>query len=108
MTDSTSGESGTIVITASASRTALATSGAPRPPLSTRSCTFDAWRLYPTTSKPALTRFTAIGAPMIPRPMKATVFGVVIAVPLAARGAAIAKRVRAGPLGLYSHATQPS
>src|SRR5690348_10527875 len=72
-TASTSGESGTIVMITSASATASATLPAPRPPASTRAWTLSALRLWPTTSNPALTRLAAIGPPMIPRPMKATV-----------------------------------
>ena len=100
MTDSTSGESGTIVITTSASRTAEATSSAPRPPFSTSSLTFSGLRLYPTTSNPALTRFAAIGPPMIPSPMNATV--------VIARPSSHPKESALGPSGLYSQATQPS
>src|ERR1700712_1551277 len=72
-TASTSGESGTIVMITSASRTASATGFAPPPPASTSAATLSGLRLWPTTSKPASTRLAAIGPPMIPRPMKATV-----------------------------------
>src|SRR5215218_4396876 len=72
-TASTSGESGTMVTTTSASRTASARLPAPRPPWSTSRWTGSGLRLWPMTSKPAVTRLAAIGPPMMPRPMKATV-----------------------------------
>ena len=65
----TSGESGTIVATTSASRTASAMLAAPRPPAAASCSTRAGLRLYPVTSKPALTRLAAIGAPMMPSPM---------------------------------------
>jgi hypothetical protein len=65
----TSGESGTIVATTSASLTAPAMSAAPRPPAATNCSTRAGLRLYPVTSKPALTRLAAIGAPMMTSPM---------------------------------------
>ena len=64
----TSGESGTMVATTSASRTASAMSLAPRPPAATSCSTRSGLRLYPVTSNPALTRLAAIGAPMMPSP----------------------------------------
>ncbi len=72
-TSCTSGESGTMTATTSASLTASATESAPLPPAATSAATFSGLRLYPTTSNPAVTRWPAIGPPMMPRPMKATV-----------------------------------
>src|SRR4051794_18857739 len=57
----------------SAPRTASAALSAPRPPASTRALTLSGLRLWPVTSNPAFTRLAAIGPPMMPRPMKATV-----------------------------------
>src|SRR5699024_6453821 len=68
---STSGESGTIVMTASASATASATVSAPVPPSAIRASTLPRLRLWPTTVYPARTRLRAMGRPMMPRPMKA-------------------------------------
>ena len=65
----TSGESGTMVATTSASRTASAMSLAPRPPAATSCSVLAGLRLYPVTSNPALTRLAAIGPPMMPSPM---------------------------------------
>ena len=72
-TPSTSGESGTMVMITSASRTASATEPAPWPPAATKASTGPELRLYPTTVWPAATRWPAIGAPMMPRPMNAMV-----------------------------------
>ena len=72
-TASTSGESGSIVMTASALRTAAATLPAHRPPAASRLVADSGRREWPATSKPALTRLAAIGRPMMPRPMNATV-----------------------------------
>ncbi|MNW69430.1 hypothetical protein D3C74_484320 [compost metagenome] len=60
------------MITTSASLTASATELAPCPPAATRSSMAFWLRLKPVTVKPALTRFLAIGRPMMPRPMNAT------------------------------------
>jgi hypothetical protein len=67
-TCSTSGESGTMVAMTSASATASAID-----PCTATPSTVFGLRLYPTTSKPALARLLAIGLPMMPSPMKATV-----------------------------------
>jgi hypothetical protein len=70
-TSSTSVESGTMVAMTSALSTASAMLAAPRPPASISAATASVPRLKPTTSKPARTRFAAIGRPMIPSPMNA-------------------------------------
>ena len=72
-TSRTWGESGTMTATMSASRTASAIDAAPFPPAAT-SASILAWlRSLPTTSNPAAARWPAIGPPMMPKPMKATV-----------------------------------
>jgi hypothetical protein len=73
-TDSTSGESGSIVITASAPATASATLPAARPPAAVSRSRPGRLRVCPATSNPALTRLAAMGDPMMPRPMKPIVF----------------------------------
>jgi len=66
----TSGESGTMTATTSASWTASPIDAAPLPPCRTRRSTASGVRLTPMTSKPASTRWAAIGAPMMPSPTK--------------------------------------
>ena len=72
-TPSTSGESGTITATTSAPLTASAIEPAARPPASTSGWSRSGERLTPQTSKPAFCRWTDMGWPMMPRPMKAMV-----------------------------------
>ena len=71
-TAATSGESGSMVITTSASRTAAATLPAHRPPAATSPSADSRRREYPSTPQPAVTRLAAIGRPMMPSPMNAT------------------------------------
>ena len=70
ITASTSGESGSMVITTSersaTSRGVVAVSA----PAAASSSTAAELRLWTTTGKPALTRRAAMGLPMMPRPMK--------------------------------------
>ena len=71
MTASTCGSAGTMVMTTSASFTASAMLAAPWPPAAT-TVSIEAWeRSKPVTWWPALTRLTAMGLPMMPRPTKA-------------------------------------
>ena len=72
-TFSTSGESGTMVMMTSAPSTASAMVAAACPPASARASALAGVRLKPRTVKPALTRFLAMGRPMIPSPMNAIV-----------------------------------
>ena len=71
-TPSTSGESGTMVMTTSASLTASAMLAAPLPPSETSLSILSWLRLKPVTVWPALTRLMAMGRPMMPSPMTAT------------------------------------
>src|SRR6478735_11085868 len=72
-TSRTWGESGTMTATTSASRTASAIEVAPLPPTAISASILSWLRSLPMTSNPAFTRWPAIGPPMMPRPMKATV-----------------------------------
>jgi hypothetical protein len=77
-TPSTSGESGTMVMTTSASLTASAMLVAPLPPSETSLSILSWLRLKPVTAWPALTRLMAMGRPMIPSPITATLLIVVL------------------------------
>src|SRR5690625_3872142 len=72
-TSVTSGESGTMMATTSASVTASATEEAAVPPAAPGGSGCSGLRLCPPTLWPAFCRWTAIGLPMMPRPMKAMV-----------------------------------
>jgi hypothetical protein len=67
----TSGESGTITQITSAPLTASPIEVAARPPAAIRASARSGVRSRPATVWPALARWTAIGLPMMPRPMKA-------------------------------------
>ena len=107
----TSGESGTMVATTSASATAPAMSFAPWPPAATSCSTRAGLRLYPVTSNPALTRLAAIGAPMMPSPIN-PIFVLMNSPPESARHpprsrGSQARLASVVPVGLYSRLTQP-
>lgn len=68
---STCGEAGTIVITTLASRTASAIEPAAVPPAAARRSSLSCSSVKPVTSYPALTRFSDMGEPMMPRPIHA-------------------------------------
>ena len=72
-TNSTSGESGTIVKIRVARRATSAGDDALRAPAATRSSTGPGLRLLTTRGKPALSRFLAMGRPMRPSPINPTV-----------------------------------
>ena len=103
-----------MVMTMSASRTASATLAArPAAGLDEPSATAGWLRLTPMTVWPALTRWPAIGPPMMPRPMKA----MVLKLDLLSEGgtvsaATIDRAARRGcravvVAGMYSRATWP-
>src|SRR5439155_12554998 len=79
-TASTSGVSETIVTTMSASVAASAGVAARFAPADARDSSFARVRLCTVTSKPARSRFRAIGAPIVPSPMK-PIFIVVLDAP---------------------------
>eukprot|EP01022_Parablepharisma_sp_SALTPOND_P009847 TRINITY_DN14066_c0_g1_i1.p1 TRINITY_DN14066_c0_g1~~TRINITY_DN14066_c0_g1_i1.p1 ORF type:complete len:1308 (-),score=476.92 TRINITY_DN14066_c0_g1_i1:655-4578(-) len=68
--DSTCRLAGSMVMTTSALATAAMESASVLPPTSTSLSTLALTRSWPLTANPALTRFCAIGKPMLPRPMK--------------------------------------
>src|SRR5258706_16247094 len=74
--DSTALLSGSMVRTTSASATASAIVAAPPPPALARAAMAASLWSWPVTTYPARTRCAAIGAPMMPRPMKAMVLSV--------------------------------
>ena len=66
-----------MVMTTSASFTASAMPVAPRPPWAMSASILSWLRLKPVTVWPALTRLIAMGRPMMPRPMTATLLMIV-------------------------------
>src|SRR5581483_5000567 len=70
--DSTCRLAGSMVIATSAAATAFMLSVSVLPPPATNLSTFAGTRSWPLTLKPARTKFSAIGSPMLPRPRNAT------------------------------------
>ena len=64
--------------TTSAPLTASAIEAAGRPPAASSGPVLPGCRLQPTTSKPASARWTDIGLPIMPSPMKAMVVTIVL------------------------------